>query len=121
MKTDPAPHSVRFEEDEFNEVISYLHSKPEIEGFRIDHPPSEIPEATIEKMEQIGFLEYRNLGQFKVFFCGYGEVGKGWGFVYGEFSQNEIEHPQQIRTYNHKIEITYLEHIKGKWFRFGAE
>ena len=120
MQEGPVPHSIEFEEDKFNEVVAYLNNKPDIEGFEVINPPSIIPDSIIEKMKDLGFLEYRNLGEYKVLFCGYSVVGKGWGFIYGEFAQSEIEQPQLIRGRSKTIDLTYLEHLKGKWCRFGA-
>ncbi len=74
----------------------------------------------MDKMEEIGFLEFRNLKDHKVFFCGYGVVGKGWGFIYGHFERGEIEKPRTIKGNGNQLNLTYLEHLKGKWYRFGA-
>lgn len=120
MQTGPNPHSIEFEESKFQSIISYFESNSETKGFEIENAPDEIPESVLDNMKDIGILEYRNLGDFKVFFCGYGVVGKGWGFVHGEFSQEEVNQPTLINGNNNQLDLTYLEHLEGKWFRFGA-
>lgn len=101
-------------------MISYFESNPETKGFKIEDAPKEIPASVLDEMEDIGFLAFSNLGDHKVFFCGYGVVGKGWGFIHGEFSQEEVNQPGLINGNNNQLDLTYLEHLEGKWFRFGA-
>lgn len=121
MQIGPDPHSIEFEETKFQAVVSYFESNPEIRGFEIDRAPNKIPAPILDEMENIGFLEFRNLGNFKVFFCGYGVVGKGWGFIHGDFKEEKINRPSLIKGNNNQLNLTYLEHLKGNWFRFGAE
>jgi len=120
MQTGPDPHSIEFEESKFERIISHFESKPEIKGFNIENAPKEIPVNVVDDMEEIGFLEFRNLGDYKVFFCGYGVVGKGWGFIHGKFLEEEIDGPILIKGNNKQLNLTFLEHLKGNWFRFGA-
>ena len=120
MQTGPDPHSIKFDEIKFRTVISYFESNTEVKGFDVENAPKEIPESILEEMKDIGFLEFRNIGDFKVFFCGYGVVGKGWGFIHGEFPQEEIAQPELIKGNNNQLNLTYLEHLEGKWFKFGA-
>ena len=119
MRTGQDP-PIEFEKVKFEEINSYLSSDSELEGFDIDNAPPEIPKSVIEEMEEIGFLEFRNLGDFKVYFCGYGVVGKGWGFINGEFTQEEIDHPGLIKGSSNQLNLTFLEHVEGRWFRFGV-
>lgn len=120
MQTGSNPHSIEFDEAKFQKISSFFEFNSEIKGFKIKNAPSKIPKSLLIMMENLGFLEYRNLGDFKVFFCGYGVVGKGWGFILGKFTQEEINKPDLIEGNNNQLNLTYLKHIKGNWFRFGA-
>lgn len=120
LSPETEPHSIEFNEIKFDEVISYFEANPKINEFDLENVPNELPKTLITKMNDIGFLEYRNLGEYKIFFCGYGVVGKGWGFIYGEFDVDKIDSPLTIIGNDSQLRLTYLEHLKGKWFRFGA-
>lgn len=120
MQTGPDPHSIEFEKNKFDSFIAYFNENPSTEGFDIKNAPKDIPNATIVQLEEIGVIEYRNLGDYKVFFCGYGVVGKGWGFIYGDFSDEEVQKHQSIKGNNQSLMLTYLEHLEGRWYRFAA-
>lgn len=120
MQTGPDPHSIKFAKADFDEVINYFLTKPDTKEFDNQAAPNDIPKSVIKKMKKIGFLEYRNLGLYQVFFCGYGVVGKGWGFINGRFSQDQIDNPEIINDNNNTLYLSYLGHLEGDWFRFGA-
>ncbi|NOQ74100.1 MAG: hypothetical protein GQ574_18985 [Crocinitomix sp.] len=120
MQTGPDPHSIEFDEAKFQSIVSYFLANPEAIGFDTEDAPDTVPVSIIEEMEVVGFLEFRNLHQHKVFFCGYGVVGKGWGFIYGEFSKEEIKKPSLIQGNGNRLHLTYLEHLEGGWFRFAV-
>ena len=119
MQNGPDPHSIKFEEVKFNQIIIYFTQNNSVKNFSIDDPPSDFPEDILDEMKKIGFDTYRNIGQNKVFTCGSGVVGKCWGFIYGDFSSEDVQHPPVIGNED-KLYLTYLEKLKGNWYRFGA-
>ena len=121
MQTGPNPHSIEFEAEKFEKIIAYFEANPATKDFKIENVSTEILDSLKEQMEEIGFLEFRNFGTYKVFFCGYGVVGKGWGFIYGDFIVDEIKSDTTIRYNDKELLLTYLEFLKGKWYRFGEE
>jgi hypothetical protein len=121
METGPNPHSIEFEAEKFEQIISFFEENPTTKNFKVENVSTEIPEDLKTKMEKIGFLEFRNFENYKVFFCGYGAVGKGWGFIYGNFTTEEVKSDITIKYNDEELRLTYLELLKGKWHRFAAE
>lgn len=120
MQTGPEPHSIDFEKNKFNLVINYFNSHAEINQWKIEKAQNDIPDSVLNEMIELGFLEYRNYGNYKVFFCGFGVVGKGWGFLYSNVPKEEIENSPNVNGERREFLITYLENIEGNWFRFAA-
>ena len=121
MQTEPEPHSIEFSQEKFDSIASFFVANPELNNFDLEQSPKEIPEDIRIKMKEIGLLEFRNVEGFLVFFCGYGVVGKGWGFIHGEFNEQQLEGADMLGSPDiGRIDITYLEHLEGKWHRFAC-
>jgi hypothetical protein len=119
MQIGPEPHSIKFEKASFKVVADYFTKNDQI-SFDMKMVPKNIPDNIVEQMKEIGFLEFRNLGEYKVFFCGYGAVGKGWGFILGNFTEKQLEQPPFIENKDEKLYLSFLESLDDNWYRFAA-
>lgn len=119
MQTGPDPHSIKFDKATFNAIAAYFTIKKDQANFDMKKIPSGIPKNIVELMKDIGFLEFRNLGDHKVFFCGYGVVGKGWGFIAGD-PADQIKNPSLVEGNDQKLYLTYIEYLGDGWYRFAA-
>ncbi len=119
MQTGPDPHSIKFDKASFELVTDYFVKTDQI-SFVMKKVPKNIPDNIVERMKEIGFLEFRNLGDYKVFFCGYGVVGKGWGFIMGNFTDKQIEQPPFIENKGEKLYLSFLERLESNWYRFAT-
>lgn len=120
MQIGPKPHSIEFDLDQFELIANYFIVHESIDNFTLKSPLPETPIDIVIAMKEIGILEFRNFGDHKVFFCGYGVVGKGWGFIYGNFSQAQIEELGWIKNKEEQLLLTYLAPLPSKWYRFAV-
>ena len=121
MQEGPNPHTIEFQREGFNEILQYFQENPAITNFNVSASPNEVSEEILKKMRKIGFLHYKNWGNYQTFTCGYGVLGLSWGFIYGKFTDKEIEDPKfNIESELKEFTITYLKNLEGDWYRFGA-
>ena len=120
MQNGPNPHSLEFKKNKFNKIINYFVQNEPLKSFTIDNPPSAFPDDILKEMKDIGFETFRKIGGYKVFSCGSGVVGKVWGFVYGDFTNDQVQQPSLIEGNGDKLYLSYLKKLGGKWYRFSA-
>lgn len=112
MSTGPEPHSIPYDAALFHQLAD------EIVQLDIDSRSPSYKMSLL--MQEMGMMSYRDHGEVKLFFCGYGVVGKGWGFAYGSFSDAEIEYPGSVQRNGEYLGLAYLEKLDNNWYRFGA-
>jgi hypothetical protein len=109
MSTGPEPHSIPYDAELFRELAMAIEDNNEVLSLK----PTVL-------MNKIGMMDLREHGEIKLFFCGYGVVGKGWGFAYGDLTETEIEDPSLVERNGVNLGLTYLKKIDHMWYRFAA-
>lgn len=115
MSTGPEPHSIPYEASTFNKVSNYLAQHPDYMGFVLESAPA-FPSDVRDAMDDMGFESYQRKGDYQMYFCGSGVVGKGWGFVHGPFSQEEVNDPALIPFES----FSYIAQLDSNWYRFAV-
>ncbi len=110
MSTAPDPHSIEYDKEVFDQLADEIETLDgKTPAFRMS-----------QLMRDLSMMDMRNHGEVKLFFCGYGVVGKGWGFAYGDFTDEEIANPGAVERDGELLGLTYLKKLDNKWYRFGA-
>lgn len=120
MHTGPEPHSISFEKEKFTLIQSYFSKHPEIISYSVQNPKNQIPESIHKNLQTLKFSDYKQIGDYQLFICGNGVVGKAWGFIHGPFTSKQQEPPSYCSACILPYHITYLKHLEGSWYRIAV-
>jgi len=115
MSTGPEPHSIPYEASTFNKVSDYLAQHPDYMGFVLETAPA-FPSNVRDAMDEIGFEYYQRKGDYQMYYCGSGVVGKAWGFVHGHFTPEEVNDPSLVPFES----FSYIAQLDSNWYRFAV-